>query len=457
MAAELNPPHSADQKHGSKRVAVIGGGWAGLTAAMQACHQGHRVDLFEMAPQLGGRARSADFQASAAEKAAPKALRLDNGQHILIGAYTQTLSCMQRLGIHTDTAFLRMPLALVGPDGVGLKLPPGNPSVAFLRACLAVSHWRLRDRLRLLLWAGTQLRHRFQCDPQWTVTELCRHLPSPVQAQLIEPLCVAALNTPATSASAAVFLRVLQDALLSGPGSSDLLLPRQPLGALLPEPAHRTLVAAGTGIHLTHRVNAIRPHSSAGWWVDGTHFDGVILACSSKEAARLAEPWAPQWAADAQSLRFEPIITAYFGGKAHKPAWAAPMLMLPSDTEHQPAQFVFDHGEISGHAGVYAAVVSGAAAWVKRGPGPTEAALRAQLHQQLPGTFEGECPLLGLITEKRATFSCSPALRRPTARVADALSAAGDYIEGPYPATLEGAVRSGMRAAQSVFRVNSAD
>ena len=209
------------------RVAVVGAGWAGLAAAVHARKAGHEVEVFEMAPQSGGRARTVQVAGHA----------LDNGQHILIGAYQATLALMREVGADTSTLLRRMPLSLQYPDGQGLMLRQGAPVPAFVRAVLGRQGWSWSDRLALLAAATRWTAMRFRCSQALSVAELCQGLPTIVQRQLIEPLCVAALNTPAASANAAVFLRVLRDALFSGPGSSDLLLPCAPLGKLLPQPA----------------------------------------------------------------------------------------------------------------------------------------------------------------------------------------------------------------------------
>jgi predicted NAD/FAD-binding protein len=101
-----------------RRVAVIGGGWAGIAAAVTATAAGHHVTLLEMAPQLGGRARRVDHNDGVA---------LDNGQHILIGAYSATLALMRRVGADPRQLLLRTPLALIGADGTGLRLTGGAP------------------------------------------------------------------------------------------------------------------------------------------------------------------------------------------------------------------------------------------------------------------------------------------------------------------------------------------
>lgn len=412
------------------KVALVGGGWAGIAAAVALADAGHDIAVLEMAPQLGGRARSVAGEPP-----------YDNGQHILIGAYRDSLALMRRLGVDPDVVLKRLPLALPYPGEPGLRLPPGSPLVAFTRGVLAHGGWPLSARLGLLVAAGGWLARGFRCDPRLSVAELCAGLPAAVKRDLVEPLCVAALNTPAPQASAQVFLRVLKDALFSGPGSADLLLPRRPLSELLAGPATDWL---GPRLRLGRRVQRIEP----GWRVDGEAFDAVVLACTSVEAARLTADIAPGWSATAQALGFEPIVTVYL----HSPGSAlpAPMLTLREGPD-APAQFVFDHGQLGGAPGRFVFVVSGAARWVERG-GCAEAVL-AQARRELAWAAP---PIIDkVLTEKRATFACTPGLARAPARVAPGLFAAGDYVEGPYPATLEGAVRSGLAAAQGVAGVDA--
>jgi squalene-associated FAD-dependent desaturase len=407
------------------RVAIVGGGWAGVAAAVALAEAGHDIAVFEMAPQLGGRARSVAGEPP-----------YDNGQHILIGAYSESLALMRRLGIAPEQVLERLPLALPYPGEPGLRLPPGSPLLSFTRGVLAHRGWPLSARLGLLAAAGGWLARGFRCDAALSVAELCQGLPEAVKRDLVEPLCVAALNTPAPRASARVFLRVLKDALFSGAGSADLLLPRRPLSELLAEPATAWL---GERLRLSRRVQQIEP----GWRVDGEAFDAVVLACTSVEAARLTADLAPGWSARAQALRFEPIVTVYLSSPGS--ALPAPMLALREGPD-APAQFVFDHGQLGGASGRFAFVVSGAAAWVERG-GCAEAVL-AQATRELGWATP---PVVDrMLTEKRATFACMPGLARPPARIAPGLWAAGDYVEGPYPATLEGAVRAGLAASQGI-------
>ena len=422
---------------GRMTLAVVGGGWAGLAAAVRGTQAGHAVTLFDMAGHLGGRARGVDVGP----------LALDNGQHILIGAYVRTLDLMRTIGVDVEAVLYRQPLELRYPDGRGLRMPKGHPVLAFVRSVAACRGWTLRDRSALLTAAGHWAAAGFRCDPQLSVAQLCARLPAAVRELLIDPVCVAALNTPAHDASAQVLLTVLRDALFTGRGSADLLLPRQPLDALLPHPAHAWLQAQGAQVAFNRRVQAVLPDGT-GWAVDGRRFDNVVLACTAAEAARLAEPTAPAWALRARALRYEPILTVYLQCPGAR--LPAPMTALV-ESDKEPAQFAFDHGALGGHKGVFAFVVSGAARWSEAGLAATGAAVLQQAKTAFPsGTWPGAPTLLRVMAEKRATFRCTPGLDRPPTELVAGLVAAGDYIAGPYPATLEGAVRSGEGAVAAL-------
>jgi hypothetical protein len=124
------------------------------------------------------------------------------------------------------------------------------------------------------------------------------------------------------------------------------------------------------------------------------------------------------------------------------------MLALAADERH-PAQFVFDRGQLGGPKGLLAFVISGAEKWVGRGSGATLDATLRQAETALGAFLKGPLDAVRVVTEKRATFRCTPGLRRPSMAIADRVWAAGDYLEGPYPSTLEGAVRSGTAAGRA--------
>ena len=437
------------------KLAVVGAGWAGLAAADEAVSHGADVTLFEATRAPGGRARSLPVT-----RPDGVPLLLDNGQHILIGAYRETLGLMQRLGVEPEKSLLGTPLSLPYPDGSGLQTPAWAarwpaPLDAVTAICTARG-WRWSERLALIRASLGWQRSGFACPPALTVGELCRALPSRVMDELIEPLCVSALNLPAASASAQVFLTVMRDALFGqgfGPWSaSALLLPREDLGVMLPEAACRQL---GHRVRLGTRVHAIEP-SGGGWtlagegWDEG--FDQVVWATAASPAAlalgaangvNATGAALRDWAATARRLDFTAITTVY--------AWApgarlpAPMVALRCRPD-APAQFGFDRGQLrpgdETMQGVLAFVVS------------ASEGKRDQLQHRVMAQAAGQLGLDDLkpiqtVVEKRATFACTPGLRRPAMAVAPGLWAAGDYVEGPYPATLEGAVRSGLAAARA--------
>ena len=432
------------------KVAIIGAGWAGMAAAMSVVQAGHYATVFESARAVGGRARTISTKDV---NGAP--LALDNGQHILIGAYAESLRLMRLVGIDPEAALLRLPLALRFADGNGLQWPDLPPPWDAVTGIARARGWHWRERLALLRLAYRWQRARFVCPPQTTVAELCAALPPKLLQEFIDPLCVAALNTAAHEASGQVFLRVLQDSLFGGRGGSNLLLPRVDLGDVFPQAAARWLRAHGAIVRTGARVQSVVAAGPGGWSVDGSLFDATILATASTESARLVSQCAQtapftmavplcDWAAGAQALRFEAITTVYAQGSAGPDGHtlSAPMLALRSHATH-PAQFVFDRGQLGGRAGLLAFVVS------------TSQGERAHIEQQVREQAQAELGISELrvvqtVVEKRATFACTPALQRPGAAIVPGLWACGDYIDGPYPATLEGAVRSGTAAGLAV-------
>lgn len=438
------------------KLAVVGAGWAGLAAAVEAMDLGADVTLFEATRTPGGRAR-----ALPATRPDGVPLRLDNGQHILIGAYRYTLGLMQRLGIEPEQVLLGTPLSLPYPDGGGLQTPAWAARwpapLDAVAAILTASGWSWGERLALVRASLAWQRSGFVCPPSLTVGELCRALPARAMDELIEPLCVSALNLPAAQASAQVFLAVMRDALF-GQGfgrwsASALLLPRDDLGALLPDAACRHL---GARVRLGTRVTALQDTES-GWTLAGDgwseDFDRVIWATAASHAASTigaatgesaSSTARRDWAAQTRQLDFTAITTVY--------AWApdarlpAPMLALRNSPD-APAQFAFDRGQLRpddpSAQGVLAFVVS------------ASEGERDELQQRVLAQAGQQLGLPNLqaiqtVVEKRATFSCTPALKRPATAIAPGLWAAGDYIDGPYPATIEGAVRSGLAAVARI-------
>nr|WP_180127569.1 hydroxysqualene dehydroxylase HpnE [Rhodoferax sp. BLA1] len=433
-------------------IAVVGAGWAGLAAAVSATQAGHTTTVYEAAESLGGRARA--LKATFPDGTP---VVLDNGQHILIGAYSDTLALMRQVGVAPEQVLLDLPMALRFPDGLGIRFPNWPTPLDALGGILGARGWSLVDKWSLLRAAAGWQRQGFVCDDSLSVAALCRSLTPRILAELIEPLCVSALNTPADQASGRVFLRVLRDALFGVAGGSHLLLPTTDLGALLPQASADWLQQRGAQVLFKARVEGLQ-RCGTQWQLAGSGlgpaaekgFDAVIWATSASNAVQALMKFgidAPEnisnavqsWAQTAQALQFEAIATVY--------AWSAnarlsqPMLALRSNAA-QPAQFAFDRAALGGPKGLLAFVVSAAQS--------DRATLQAQVLAQAKAQLGLDLLPVLTVVEKRATFACTPGLQRPAQHIAPGLLACGDYVEGPYPATLEGAVRSGIAAIQAL-------
>lgn len=432
------------------RVAIIGAGWAGLATAWQLAQSGARVSLFEAGPRAGGRARNVELDLPGSGPVC-----LDNGQHILIGAYDQCLRLMSAVGIDPADALLAQPLNLRFPDGTGLALPAWPPPWAGLLAVLGNRRWSWRSRWALLgalrKWQG----QNFRCPPETTVADLCTALPDEVVRESLQPLCVAALNTPMTLASARVFLRVLQDSLFAGREQAQLLLPRRAMGDLFPEAAVHHLHRAQVKLHFNTPVRTILQRES-GWEILGQVHDTVILATSAPAAARLLTQNAGQaltaarnmraWAEQAAAISHR-TITTVFARTSSTPGQRLPAPMLALHEGPQaPAQFVFDRSALQADLppDILAFVISDSCA--------SREQIETDVRQQARSQLGLDVTPLQTISERRATFSCTPELLRPGPQIAPGLLACGDYVDGPYPATLEGAVRSGLAAARRALQ-----
>jgi squalene-associated FAD-dependent desaturase len=264
---------------------------------------------------------------------------------------------------------------------------------------------------------------------------------------LWEPLCVSALNTPAASASAQVFLNVLRDGLDSERAASDFLIPRADLGRLFPEPAAAFVRANGGSVRLGVPVRALS-RTTDGFALDDRpdRYSDAILAVGPHQVDALLDRF-PLLGPTRDSLAaftYEPIFTCYL---QYPPEISMPRPM--TGFNGGAVQWVFDRGRLSGAAGLLAAVISARGGHQNVSQDVVASTIHRELAVHLPDLPQ---PLWSrVIAEKRATFSCRPGLTRPGNRTAvDNLYLAGDYTASDYPATLESAVRSGVFAARLV-------
>ncbi|TQK11457.1 hydroxysqualene dehydroxylase HpnE [Herbaspirillum sp. SJZ107] len=437
----------------SRSVAVIGGGWAGCAAAVALADAGHAVTLYEAARTLGGRARAVDAHGR----------RLDNGQHIMLGAYDRTLGLLRRVGIKPREALLRLPLQMRYPPGRGLMdfvAPPLPAPLHMLAALLRARGLTGADKMALARFSTSARWMGWQLHNDCSVAELLERFdqtPNLIR-QMWRPLCLAALNTAPEHASSQVFLAVLRDSLGAKRAASDMLLPRLLLDGLFPDAARRHIENGGGRVLTAARVDALARDDDGRWRVTTSggcvKFDGVVLATAPWQAAGFvrALPGLDALASQLDAFDYEPISTVYL---QYDPALRLPLpfcALLDEPERGHWGQFVFDRGQLdAGQNGLLAVVISGAsgAAELERGQ------LAAQVAAQLADAFG--LPALAapawhqVITEKRATFSCRPALARPGNDTGiKGLALAGDYTACDYPATLESAVRSGLAAAAAL-------
>ncbi len=442
------------------KVAVIGAGYAGSAAAFRAAQLGHSVTLFEAARTLGGRARRVET-ANASAKA------LDNGQHILIGGYSACIDIMSAVSVIPNEYLLNMPMELRFPDGVKLSLPRW-PAPLHVLAGIAYADGLTRDDKLAFIKASLMWRSmKWRCDEALTVAQLTQDLPLIVRQRFTDLLCISALNTAPEKASAQVFLNVLRDSLGAKREASDFLLPRVDLSALLPDAVANWLVKRGHRVLQGTRVQAISPHpnphplgeGTTKWLVNDDVFDSIVVATPALEAARLLIPLQAQLPAAKEAiarcnaLQYEPITTVYVRMARKLGSVDARQIRLPkamlalNETPTQPAQFIFDRGALCGDEGLFSLIVSASSATQDFTDAQWLSAASEALAQW---KISGMLTLAKVITEKRATFACTAALKRPTMKLSETLLLAGDYVDSPYPSTLEGAVRSGLAAAEAL-------
>lgn len=440
-------------------IAVIGAGWAGLAAAVSLKELGMHVTVFEAAPVTGGRARGVDDVHMG---------RIDNGQHLLLGAYTETLALIERVqgSQQIDQLILREPLHLESADGSFRVRAPALPAPwNTLMALIRARGLSPADRMKALNMMVRCRLSGWRARPRETVSAfLSRHQQSDrLCLKLWIPLCLAALNTPTEKSCAQLFLNVLRDSLNGPRHASDCLIPRVDLTALWPAAAAEDLT-----MRYRHIVRQVRA-TDTGVEVDGEYFDACVVAIPPYAAARvLFEPshledayrqplQSPQQQSEASLHRilkgFEYRAIATLALELED-RWQLPhaMMML----EEEPArghvgQWVFNRLD---HDKQLTVVISDASDFLKYDRERFVEAIATQIREQSAKHPDHLKPMPAikhqrLIVEKRATFDAVTGLARPSNRSPwSRIVLAGDWTDTGYPAVLEGAVRSGLGAAK---------
>ncbi|KPK34557.1 MAG: hypothetical protein AMJ66_03500 [Betaproteobacteria bacterium SG8_40] len=411
-----------------------------MSAAVELASRNIPVSVFEAANTLGGRARRVETNGIA----------LDNGLHILVGAYGETLRIIRTVSGPDESAhLLRLPLQLrVEPDF--RMRAPRLPRPLHVAAALAFARGLdFPAKLAAVRFMQTMKARDFHCDAGLTVTRL---LTQQCQTDklvdvLWNPLCIAALNTPPDKADAQTFLNVLRDSLAGPRDASDLLLPRTDFSALFPEPAAEYVRRRGGEVQTGQTVTALRVLDGGFELTTSSarRYSHVILAVGPHRLARLVEdiPQLEPQVGLVNQFEYQPIYSVFLQYPRHV---ALPEAMI--GMRDSVVQWVFDRGRLCNQPGMLGVVISASGSHQKLG----REELAQRVHEELAQNFSLPRPdWHQVIAEKRATFSAVPGLLRPSNLTAvPGLLLAGDYTAGPYPATLEAAVRSGLTCARNI-------
>jgi squalene-associated FAD-dependent desaturase len=444
-----------------QRVAIVGGGWAGLAAAVELSRQPAlqqiQVTLFESAPQLGGRARSIEW----------KGMALDNGQHLMIGAYQQMLALLKTLQADEKSLFDRLPHHLLMLDAQSgniafeLKLPTYPAPLHLLFGVLGIKQLSLSDKLKLL-WRFNRLLNTPIVEDLSVSDWLDQaQLPETYHRYLLEPLCLAALTTHPAQASARAFQSVLLQTFNAPADHTDLLIARKDLGQVFPAQATDFIQQHGGVIHTRSKVQRLLldrdDNGRLGVQLKDRieTFDQLILATPPVVSARLLaeHPQTAPLAASIEQLQYEPVANLYLQF-AEAVCLPCPMMGLVNGV----AEWVFERAS-SGQPQLLAVVISAQGPHLQMSPEALRDQVLAEL-QRVLGPLP-DCIDSQLIVEKRATVQCHPgvdALRPSTQSGIANLQLCGDYVyieennQPALPSTLEGALRSGVKCAQHIIQ-----
>lgn len=418
------------------RVAIIGAGWAGLAAAIHLSDR-VRLTVFEAGREPGGRARSVLLDNQL----------LDNGQHILIGAYHRSLALMEKVGVNIESAFVRLPLTWNVHNGIQLRCPLLPSPLHFAWALLSAQGISWWDKWHMMRAVEKLKRKGWKAEPDLSVAHWLQatHQQGNLTDGFWQPLVLSALNTPLDQASLNTLAHVLADSLGGKREDSDLLIPRLDFSTLFAKPAWDFLGEQSVELRSGWRVQTLIPDGEQ-IIVDNETFDAVICALPSYQLAPLL-PENHKLLSSIHAQQFEPISTVYLHYPL-LPKLSGPMTGLTQRSTH----WLFDRERLSGNQGVVAGVISCSADMLTLSHEELIQLVSADV--RLIDSFAGEPDWGKVITEKRATFASVIGRPIPRPRLSHIRYGyvAGDWAHCIYPATLEGAVQSGYSAAEALLR-----
>jgi squalene-associated FAD-dependent desaturase len=431
-------------------VVVIGGGLAGITAALDCADAGAQVTVLDVRPRLGGAAYSFERDG----------LRLDNGQHVFLRCCTDYMALLERLGSRSLTTLQpRLDVPVLAPGGrlgrlrrTGLPAPlhlggalARYPHLAPLeraaagRAALALKRLDLEDPRLDERSFGDWLRHHGQS-------------PAAIEA-LWDLIARPTLNLGVEDASLAQAAQVFRTGLLTAPAAGDIGWARVPLGDIHDTPAQRALAAAGVEVRLSWRAQRITA-VDGGWTIEGNgerlSAGAVVIAVPHDRLADLLPAGAVAAPERLRALRSSPIVNLHVG-------YDRRVTDLPFVAAiRSPVQFVFDRTESSGleRGQLLAISLSAADDDMERRPQELRDRYLPALAALFPAARGAAVERFVVTREHAATFRAVPgaaALRPAAATQLPGLAIAGAHTATGWPATMEGAVRSGHAAAREVL------